>query len=408
MTIDRLLIHGHLATLAQTGPAYGALVDGAIAIAAGRIAWIGPSASAPSGAAAEVVDLDGAWVTPGLIDCHTHLVFGGDRADEFERRLAGESYEAIARAGGGIAGTVAATRATPAAALEATAKARLAQLQRDGVTTVEIKSGYGLDFDNETKMLEVARALGHEPGVDVRTSCLAAHALPVERRDDRDGYLRLVCERIVPHVARLGLADAVDGFLEGIAFTADEIAQVFSAARRHGLPVKLHADQLSDGGGAALAARFMALSADHLEFASPAGVEAMAAAGTVAVLLPGAFYTLRQDKTPPVAAFRRAGVPMAVATDANPGSSPLVSLLTAMNMACTLFGLTPEEALRGTTVHAARALGLADRGMLAPGQRADLAVWAIERPAELAYWIGRRPLIRSLKDGHDVEVARQG
>jgi imidazolonepropionase len=404
MTIDRLLIHGHLATLAPGAPAYGALRDGAIAIAAGRIAWLGPSAAAPVREAAEVVDLAGAWVTPGLIDCHTHLVFGGDRADEFERRLAGESYEAIARAGGGIAGTVAATRATPAASLATTARARLARLQGDGVTTVEIKSGYGLDLASEVKMLEVARSLGRDPGVDVVTSCLAAHALPPEMRTDRAGYLQLVCEQIVPHVARARLADAVDGFLEGIAFSADEITRVFAAAQQHHLRVKLHADQLSDGGGAALAARVGALSADHLEFASEAGVDAMAAAGTVAVLLPGAFYTLRQDRAPPVAAFRRAGVPMAVATDANPGSSPLLSLLTAMNMACTLFGLTPEEALRGTTSHAARALGLTDRGTLAPGQRADLAVWAIERPAELAYWIGRRPLIRLLKDGREVDL----
>ena len=346
-----------------------------------------------------MIDGAGGWLTPGLIDCHTHLVFGGDRAGEFEQRLQGVSYEEIARAGGGIASTVAATRAASAAELRAAAQARLAALRAEGVTTVEIKSGYGLDRATEIRMLEVARALGETPGIEVRTSYLGAHALPREYASDRAGYLDLVCERVLPEIAARGLADAVDAFCEGIAFQPDEVARVFRAAQRHGLPVKLHADQLSDLGGAALAARFGALSADHLEYASEAGVAAMAAAGTVAVLLPGAFYTLRETRQPPVEALRRHGVAIAIATDCNPGSSPLTSLLAALNLACTLFRLTPEEALAGVTRNAARALGLGDRGTLAQGQRADLALWEIGRPAELSYWFGRNPLQVVLQDG---------
>jgi imidazolonepropionase len=326
-------------------------------------------------------------------------VFAGDRAGEFEQRLQGVSYEEIARRGGGIASTVRATRAAGASELEAGARPRLEALRAEGVTTLEIKSGYGLDRETEIRMLEVARALGRGPGIEVRTSYLGAHALPREHAADRAGYLDLVCETVLPEVAAGGLADAVDAFCEGIAFTPDEIARVFAAARDLGLPVKLHADQLSDLGGAALAARFGALSADHLEYASEAGVRAMAAAGTVAVLLPGAFYTLRETRLPPLDALRRHGVPIALASDCNPGSSPLTSLLAVLNLACTLFRLTPEEALAGVTRNAARALGLGDRGTLAVGQRADLALWRIARPAELSYWLGLNPLQVVLQDG---------
>ena len=396
---DILLRNVHLATMTEGGAPYGAIADGALAVEDGRIAWLGAAADLPHQEAASVIDGAGGWLTPGLIDCHTHLVFGGDRAGEFEQRLAGVSYEEIARAGGGIASTVAATRAASAAELTAAAQARLAALRAEGVTTVEIKSGYGLDRETEIRMLEVARALGETPGIEVRTSYLGAHALPREYASDRAGYLDLVCERVLPEVAARGLADAVDAFCEGIAFAPEEVARVFAAGRRHGLPVKLHADQLSDLGGAELAARFGALSADHLEYASEAGVAAMAAAGTVAVLLPGAFYTLRETRQPPVGALRRHRVPIAIATDCNPGSSPLTSLLAALNLACTLFRLTPEEALAGVTRDAARALGLGDRGTLAKGQRADLALWQIGRPAELSYWLGRNPLQVVLQDG---------
>ena len=396
---DTLLRNVHLATMTEGGVPYGAIANGALAVQDGRIAWLGAEADLPHEEAASVIDGAGGWLTPGLIDCHTHLVFGGDRAGEFEQRLQGVSYEEIARAGGGIASTVAATRAASAAELRAAAQARLAALRAEGVTTVEIKSGYGLDRATEIRMLEVARALGETPGIEVRTSYLGAHALPREYASDRAGYLDLVCERVLPEIAARGLADAVDAFCEGIAFQPDEVARVFRAAQRHGLPVKLHADQLSDLGGAALAARFGALSADHLEYASEAGVAAMAAAGTVAVLLPGAFYTLRETRQPPVEALRRHGVAIAIATDCNPGSSPLTSLLAALNLACTLFRLTPEEALAGVTRNAARALGLGDRGTLAQGQRADLALWEIGRPAELSYWFGRNPLQVVLQDG---------
>ena len=347
-----------------------------------------------------VIDGAGGWLTPGLIDCHTHLVFAGDRSGEFEQRLTGTSYEEIARAGGGIARTVAATRAGLAMPSSTTPRrAGSPRLLAEGVTTVEIKSGYGLDRATEIKMLEVARALGEPHPVHVRTTFLGAHALPKEYAADRAGYLELVCAEVLPEVARRGLADAVDAFCEGIAFTPDEVARVFETARALGLPVKLHADQLSDLGGAALAARFGALSADHLEYTSEAGIRAMAAAGTVAVLLPGAFYTLRERQKPPVEQFRRHRVPMALATDCNPGSSPITSLLAILNLACTLFGLTPEEALAGVTCHAARALGLDDRGMLAVGKRADLALWRIHRPAELSYWFGFAPLEIVLRDG---------
>ncbi len=401
---DRLWLNVHLATMVPGGgEPYGAIQGGAIAAAGGRIAWLGPMAALPHRDAAQTVDGEGCWLTPGLIDCHTHLVFAGDRSGEFEQRLLGASYAEIAEAGGGILATVAATRAASEDELLAGAKARLARLRAEGVTTVEIKSGYGLDVETELRMLRVARHLDADPRVDVVTSFLGAHALPPEFAHDRGGYLDLVCDEALPAAAREGLADAVDAFCEGIAFTAEETARVFERARELHLPVRLHADQLSDVGGAALAARYEALSADHLEHASEDGIRAMAGAGTVAVLLPGAFHTLRETRRPPVAACRRFGVPMAVATDANPGSSPLLSLLLALNMACTLFGLTPEEALAGATVNAARALGLAeDRGTLEAGRRADLALWRISRPAELCYWLGLNPLRSVVKDGIEV------
>jgi imidazolonepropionase len=398
-TWDSLWTNVNLATMAASDAPYGALENGALAVKDGLIAWVGAASDLPHRDADEVVDGGGGWLTPGLIDCHTHLVFAGDRSGEFEQRLKGVSYAEIARAGGGIARTVAATRQASHSELEDTAARRLACLRAEGVTTVEIKSGYGLDRTTEIKMLEVARGLGKSHPVDVRTTFLGAHALPREFANDRAGYLDLMCTQVLPEVAERGLADAVDAFCESIAFTPDEVARVFQAARALGLPVKLHADQLSDLGGAALAARFGALSADHLEYAGERGVQAMAAAGTVAVLLPGAFYTLREPQQPPVELLRRHGVPIALATDCNPGSSPILSILAILNMACTLFGLTPEEALAGVTRHAARALGLDDRGTLAVGKRADLALWRIHRPAELSYWLGWAPLDLVLRGG---------
>jgi imidazolonepropionase len=398
-TWDSLCTNVNLATMTEGGAPYGAIENGALAVKDGRIAWLGATSELPHRDAGEVIDGRGGWLTPGLIDAHTHIVFAGDRSGEFEQRLTGVSYEEIARSGGGIARTVAATRQASHAELEAAAARRLACLIAEGVTTVEIKSGYGLDRETEIKMLEVARQLGETHSVDVRTTFLGAHALPKEYADDRAGYLDLVCTRVLPEVAGRGLADAVDAFCEGIAFSPDEVARVFETARALGLPVKLHADQLSDLGGAALAARFGALSADHLEYTSEGGVQAMAAAGTVAVLLPGAFYTLRERQKPPLELFRDHGVPMALATDCNPGSSPVTSLLAVLNLSCNLFGLTPEEALAGVTCHAARALGLDDRGTLAVGKRADLALWRIHRPAELSYWFGFAPLEVVLRDG---------
>lgn len=386
---DHLLIGGHAATLRKDAQAYGAVRDAAIGLEAGRIAWIGPRADLPGppwALAREVRELDGAWVTPGLIDAHTHLVFGGDRAGEWEARLNGASYEDIARGGGGILSTVRATRAASEDALVASAQRRLHALMRQGVTTVEVKSGYGLDRDSELKML---RAAGQLDGARVRRTLLAAHAVPPEYRDNRAAYVDLICDDIIPAAAAEGLADAVDAYCETIGFTPAEVARVFEAAAVHGLRVKLHAEQLSDQDGAALAARFGALSADHLEHLSAEGVAAMAAAGVAAVLLPGAYYFLRDATPPPVAALRQAGVAMALATDCNPGTSPLTSPLLAMNLACTLFRLTPEEALAGFTRNAARALGLQDEiGTLEVGKAADLAVWRIDEPAELAYWLG--------------------
>ncbi|WP_373356311.1 imidazolonepropionase [Pseudoroseicyclus sp. CXY001] len=390
-----LYTNARLATFAAPGR-YGLIERGALLVEEGRIVWVGPMDEAPGGPAE---DLGGRLVTPGLIDCHTHLVFGGHRAGEFEMRLEGASYEEVARAGGGILSTVRATRAASEAELLAGALTRADALIAEGVTTLEVKSGYGLEAETELRMLRVARAIGRQRPVTVKTSYLAAHALPPEFAGRAGDY---IAEVVIPTMEAghaEGLIDAVDGFCEGIAFSPEEIARVFDAARALGLPVKLHAEQLSHLGGAALAARYGALSADHLEYASAEDAAAMAASGTVAVLLPGAFYTLRETQAPPVQAFRDAGVPMALATDCNPGSSPLASLLLALNMGCTLFRLTPEEALAGVTIHAARALGLTDRGTLAAGQRADFAIWDIETPAELAYRIGWNPLHARIHGG---------
>lgn len=402
---DLLIRNVHLATMVPGDVPYGAVLEGAVAVRAGRIVYAGPEAALPADSVpgAPEVDGEGRWVTPGLVDCHTHLVFGGNRAPEFERRLGGATYEEIAREGGGILSTVAATRAASAEALVASAEGRLLLLARRGVTTVEIKSGYGLELDTELRMLRVARELGARTGVRVRTTLLGAHALPAEYAGRRDDYVALVAEEMVPQAARLGLADAVDAFCEGIAFTPQECARVFDAARSAALPVRLHADQLSDQGGAALAARYHARSADHLEHASEGGARAMAAAGTAAVLLPGAAHFLRDPKVPPVDAFRRLGVPMAVATDLNPGSSPLLDPLGALSLACVLFRLTPEEALAGMTRVGAAVLGLGGEvGVLAPGLMADLVLWSVDHPAELAYWMGGSPAWRVVRAGAGI------
>jgi len=393
LRVDRLFTEVRLATMASHRPGLGIVEDGLLATRDGRILWVGERRDAPAFEARETIRGEGRWLTPGLIDCHTHLVWAGDRAAEFERRLEGATYEEIAREGGGILSTVRATRAATREELVRAALPRLDALLADGVTTVEVKSGYGLEPATEYRQLEAARALEAERAVRIEPTFLGAHTLPPEFASDREGYLRLLCEEMIPRVARDRLTAAVDAFCERIAFTPEETRRVFEAARAHGLPVKLHADQLSDTGGAALAAAFRALSADHLEYTNAEGVAAMARAGTVAVLLPGAFYCLREKQLPPVESFRRAGVPIAVATDCNPGTSPLLSLLLAANMAATLFRLTVTESLLGVTRNAARALGLADdRGTLEIGKRADLALWSIERPAELVYMIGARPL----------------
>ena len=392
---DALWYDARLATMAVGGAAYGAIEDAAIAVADGAIAWLGPVAAlpaAPADCAAEAHDVGGRWITPGLIDCHSHIVYGGGRAAEFELRREGATYAEISRAGGGIRSTVAATRAASEEDLFASAAQRLADLTAEGVTTVEIKSGYGLDVETEVKMLRVARRLGDALPLTVKTSFLGAHAVPPEYEGRSGDYTDFVCLESLPAAHAEGLVDAVDGFCETIGFTASETERLFVAARALDLPVKLHAEQLSDQGGAILAARYGALSADHLEFLSDDGVAAMAAAGTVAVLLPGAYYFLRETKLPPMDAFRAAGVPIAIATDSNPGSSPVTSLLLMLNMACTLFRMTPEEALAGVTRNAAQALGMAEsHGTLEVGKAADFAIWDVERPAELAYRIGANP-----------------
>ncbi|GHG99721.1 imidazolonepropionase [Pseudodonghicola xiamenensis] len=382
---------------------YGLVEAGCLVVDKGRIAWVGPEADLPvSYAAAPRHDLGGRLVTPGLIDCHTHVVFGGDRAREFEMRLEGADYEEIARAGGGILSTVRATRAASEDDLDETALPRVDALLAEGVTTLEIKSGYGLELETELRMLRAARRIGRERKVSVVTTWLAAHALPPEYAEDRAGYLRDVVIAGMERAHDEGLIDAVDGFCEGIAFSPEEMAQIFDRAAALGLPVKLHAEQLSDLGGAVMAAQHHALSVDHLEYLGADGIAAMAASGTVAVLLPGAFYTLRETQAPPVAALRAAGVPIALATDCNPGTSPLTSLLLTMNMGATLFRMMPSDCLSGITRNAARALGLADRGVIAPGLRADLAIWDVTHPAELSYRIGFNPLHARIYGGEIV------
>jgi len=401
---DRLLVDCNIATMdpAVPGP-FGAIENGAVGIQDGRIVRVGRRTELAGYRARSIEPLGGAWVTPGLVDCHTHLVFGGNRSAEFEQRLGGASYEDIARAGGGIASTVRSTREAWDEELVEGARQRLHALMRGGVTTVEIKSGYGLDTASEMRMLEVARTLGEREPVRVEPTLLALHALPPEHREDRAGFVRQAVEEMLPAVARAQLATAVDAFAEGIGFTITEVEQLFSAAAAHGLRVKLHAEQLSNLGGASLAARYGALSADHLEHADEAGVAAMAAAGMVAVLLPGAFYALGERKKPPVPLLRAHGVPMAVATDCNPGTSPVLSPTLMLNMACTLFGLTPEEALAGMTVNAARALGLeAEIGTVSTGKAADLCVWRVSRPAELSYWIGHPGPEKRIFGGEDT------
>ncbi len=401
---DLLATNAALATMARgAGAPYGLIAQGALGIADGRIAWAGAEADlpgAPQSLAKETRDLDGALVTPGLIDCHTHLIYGGMRAQEFEARLLGRSYEEIARAGGGILSTVQATRAASEDALVEAALPRLDALIAEGLATIEIKSGYGLDVENELKMLRAARRLAVERNIRVTTTLLAAHALPPEYQSRADDYIALVCDEIMPAAHQEGLADAVDGFCEGIGFSPAQIERVFEKAASLGLKVKLHAEQLSDLGGARLAARHGALSADHLEYLDPQDAPALAAAGTAAVLLPGAFYYLRETKLPPVDALRANNVAIALATDSNPGSSPMTSLLLAMNMGCTLFRLTPQEALAGVTINAAKALGLdGEIGSVEPGKRADLCVWRAAHPCELSYTIGYNPLKKRIFDG---------
>jgi imidazolonepropionase len=394
-----LLRNARIATM-EPGARYGLIDAGALVVRDGRIVWVGPQAELPAEwADTPAEDLDGRLVTPGLIDCHSHIVHGGDRAGEFESRLEGAGYQEIARAGGGIVSTVRATREANENDLLAGALRFADALIAEGASTIEVKSGYGLDVETELRMLRAARAIEAARPVRVRTTFLGAHAVPPDYQDRPDQYIDEVCLPALDAAAAHGLADAVDGFCEGIAFDSDQIARVFDRAAAHGLPVKLHAEQLSHTGGTALAARHGALSADHVEYATAADARALAHAGSVAVVLPGAFYTLHETQVPPIAAFREAGVKMALATDCNPGSSPLASLLLTLNMGCTLFRLTPEEALAGVTLNAARALGLTDTGVIAPGMRADLAVWDVTRPAELAYRIGYNPLYRRVFGG---------
>lgn len=393
----------HVASMAQG--TYSIIEDAAIVTVASTIEWIGPRAELPAADYPRVEDLDGAWVTPGLIDCHTHTVFGGNRSGEFEQRLQGVSYAEIAAAGGGIASTVRATRAASEDELFACARQRLTCLLRDGVTSVEIKSGYGLDLDSERKILKVIRRLGAELPVSVRSTCLAAHALPPEYTGRADDYIEHICSEMLPALAAEGLVDAVDAFCEYLAFSPDQVERVFKVAQQLGLPVKLHAEQLSSLHGSSLAARYQALSADHLEFMTEEDAIAMAASGTVAVLLPGAFYFLRETQLPPMDALRKHGVKLAIASDLNPGTSPALSLRLMLNMACTLFRMTPEEALAGVTQHAATALGMgATHGSLEIGKVADFVAWQIERPADLAYWLGGDLSKRVVRHGVEVLI----
>lgn len=403
---DTLWIDADLATMVPGGEPYGAVRDGAVAVRDGRIAWVGAASALdgpPETLALEVRSAGGRWMTPGLVDCHTHAVFGGNRAREFEARLGGESYESLARRGGGILSTVRETRRASEEELTRSAADRLRDLAACGVTTAEVKSGYGLTLEAELKMLRAAHAAGRMAGVDVAGTLLALHAVPPEFREERAGYVALATEEILPAAVEEGLVTAADAFLEGIAFEAGEVEQHFMRAREFGLTLRLHADQLQDGEGARHAARWGAASADHLEYTSARGAAAMAASSVTAVLLPGAFLVLGEERRPPVDAFRKEGVNMAVATDLNPGSSPVRSLVLAMNLACVLFGLTPEESLAGVTRNAARAVGLSDRGVLAPGARADLAVWDVAHPSELSYWLGgTAPLHRRILAGQVV------
>jgi imidazolonepropionase len=400
---DLMLSNAHIATMQEGDVAYGAIENGAIGIADGKIAWLGPESKLPSGVNCKSLSLNGRWLTPALIDCHTHLVFGGDRAAEFEQRLSGVSYEEIARAGGGILSTVNATREASRDELAKAAAVRLHTLSREGVATVEIKSGYGLDVENELKMLRVARSLAGSTGISISTTFLGAHTVPVEFIGKADDYVDMLCAEALPQAVEAGLVDAVDGYCESIAFSSAQIAKLFEKAQSLDLPVKLHADQLSDCGGAELAAGFHALSADHLEYTSGKGVAALAESGSVGVLLPGAFLTLGETQRPPVNLLRDYRVPIAVATDCNPGTSPVCSLRAAMSLATSLFRLTPEECLAGTTREAARALGLShDRGTLEIGKRADIAVWDIGHPRELTYWLGLNELSDLFIDGREI------
>ncbi|MCZ6810340.1 MAG: imidazolonepropionase [Proteobacteria bacterium] len=400
---DLLLTNARIATMQESDVAYGVIEHGALGIADGKIAWVGPESELPSGINCRTLSLQNRWLTPALIDCHTHVVFGGNRAEEFEQRLMGVSYEEIAKAGGGILSTVNETRSASSDELANSAVVRLNSLAREGVATVEIKSGYGLDVENELKMLRVARSLAGSSGISTSTSFLGAHTVPAEFTGKADQYIEMLCEEALPRAVDEGLVDAVDAYCEGIAFSTDQIARLFETAQSLNLPVKLHADQLSDCGGAELAASFHALSADHLEYTSKEGVTALAAAGSVAVLLPGAFLTLGQAQLPPVDRLREEQVPIAVATDCNPGTSPVCSLRSAMNLATSLFKLTPEECLAGTTREAARALGLLhDRGTLETGKRADVAVWNIGHPRELTYWLGLNELSDLFIGGREI------
>ena len=394
-----VLSNCRVATMQYPGVAYGMICDAALRIKDGRIAWVGSAAEHQPQADEQCLDLEGRLVTPGLIDCHTHLIYAGNRAQEWALRLQGASYEEIAHQGGGIASTVRATRAAGRPELLETAQARLRALAAEGVTTVEVKSGYGLDVDTELRMLRVARELGESGDIDVIATFLGAHALPPGYGHRREEYLRLLIEEMLPAVAEEGLADAVDAYCEGVAFSTAEVKALFQRARALGLPLRLHAEQFSNSGGAAMAAELGALSCDHLEYLDEEGIQAMATAGAIAVLAPGAWYYLRETLKPPVEALRAAGVPMAVSTDHNPGTSPMLSLLAAMNMACVLFRLSPEEALRGATLNAARALGLSDRGVIEPGRLADLAVWDVQEPEELSYALGHNPCRQVFKAG---------
>jgi imidazolonepropionase len=407
MSLLQVWTHGDIATLQADAPdGYGLIRDAALVVSDDTIAWVGPRAELPAHFKQSGVvqhDAGGALMTPGLVDCHTHLVYGGQRANEFQQRLNGATYEEVARAGGGIVSTVKATREADEATLYAQSQRRLRALLEEGVTTVEIKSGYGLALAHEAKCLRVARTLGQHHPVTVKTTFLGAHAIPPEFAGRSDDYIDAVLA-MMPALAQEGLVDAVDAFCEGIGFSPAQTERVFALARRLGLPVKLHAEQLSDSDGAALASRYQALSCDHLEWLSPKGAQAMAESGTVAVLLPGAFYFLRETRQPPIALLRECGVPIAISTDCNPGSSPCTSLLLMLNMACTLFRLTPQEALAGVTRNAARALGLTDRGTLAVGQRADVVLWDVQEPAELCYAMGAHPHRQTLLAGVPVRL----